>query len=688
MRLGTMARLGLLLTCATLGAVSPALSQEKKVMSATDMWGLKRLSPPALSPDGKSAVVTVSVFDLKTDKRAADLWLFPVDGGPARQLTTDPAAESDAVWSPDGKYIAFIARRDDDKAPQLYILPVGGGEAKRVTAVPTGVRTPKWLPDGRGLVFMTRVWTDLSTWDDQAKRLKEQEESKMTAKVWDKAPIAYFDRYLDDRENHLYATDIDGAAPRAITLGSGVSVQYNEGSAPFDISPDDKEIAFPVNVDKVGNRPNTDLFTIAVTGGQATNLTPDNTTGPDSNPAYSPDGKYLAYAKRTIYGFYGENAKLIVRERATGAARDITEGFDRSAGAYAWTSDSSALYGAVDDASVQRVYRYDPKGKEKPRRVTDGSTGDVTDVEVAGKSLVGLRQSISAPAELVAIEPKSGKVRDISAANAQAMAGFHMGKVESVTYKGANNADIQMWVVYPPDFDPSKKYPAMMLVHGGPHNAISDAFSYRWNAQVFAGWGYVVTWHNFHGSSGFGQAFTDSINPEWGEVPYQDTMKAADWLAAKPFIDKDRMLAAGASYGGYLTSFILGREHPFKTLVIHAAVYNLYTQYAADFSGSQARFKEFWDDQDNIARNSPHMQAGNFKTPTLVLHGEQDLRVPINHGIELFNTLQRRGVESRLVYFPDENHWVLKPQNSVFWYGEVERWVKAHVKPGPSAPGM
>ncbi len=684
MRLGTMARLGLLLTCATVGFAAPVLAQEKKVMSAADIWGMKRIASPALSPDGKSAVVSVSVFDLKTDKRAADLWLFPVDGGPARQLTTDPAAESDAVWSPDGQYIAFTAKRDDDKAPQLYVLPVAGGEAKRVTTVPTGARTPKWLPDGKGLVFMTRVWADLATWDDQAKRLKDREESKMTARVWDKAPIAYFDHYLDDRENHLYATDIDGAAPRAITFGSGVSVQYNEGSAPFDIAPDGKEIAFPVNVDKVGNRPNIDLFTIAVTGGKPSNLTPDNTTGPDSNPAYSPDGKYLAYAKRTIFGFYGENAKLMVRDRATGSARDITEGFDRSAGNYAWTGDSAALYGAVDDASVQRVYRYDPKGKEKPRRITDGSTGDVTDVEVAGKSLVGLRQSISAPAELVAIDARSGKMRDLSAANAQALAGFQMGKVESVTYKGANNADIQMWVVYPPNFDPSKKYPAMVLVHGGPHNAITDAFSYRWNAQVFAGWGYVVTWHNFHGSSGFGQAFTDSINPEWGEMPYQDTMKAADWLASKPFIDKDRMLAAGASYGGYLTSFILGREHPFKTLVIHAPVYNLYTQYAADFAGSQARFKEFWDDQENIARNSPHMQAGNFKTPSLILHGEQDLRVPINHGIELFNTLQRRGVESRLVYFPDENHWVLKPQNSVFWYGEVERWVKAKVKPGPA----
>lgn len=681
MRFGFGLLVGLLVS--TTALVMPASAQQTpKPMSATDMWGLKRLGSPALSPDGKQVLVSLSVFDLKTDSRSADLWLFPIDGkGTPRQVTTDPAAEGDAVWSPDGSLIAFVAKRDDDKAPQLYVMPVGGGEARRVTSVPTGVRTPKWLPDSRGLMFMTRVWADLSSWDDQAKRLKEREESKMTAKVWDKSPLAYFDQYLDDRENHLYVTDIAGAPPRGVTPGTGVSVQYNEGPAPFDLSPDGQEVAFPVNVDKVGNRPNVDLFTLPLAGGTPMNITAANKTGPDGNPVYSPDGRSLAYSQRTIYGFYGDTAKLIIRDRATGQVRDVTAGFDRSVTKVDWTDDSSALYGSVDDAATQRVYRYDPKGKKPPQRVTQGG-GDVTDVDVAGKSIVALHQSISAPPELVSIDGKSGQVRKLSGVNDAALTGLAMGKVESITYKGANDADIQMWVIYPPGFDPAKKYPSMMLIHGGPHNAITDAFSWRWNAQLFAGWGYVVTWHNFHGSSGFGQAFTDSINPEWADKPYQDTIKAAQWLAAKPFIDKDRMLAAGASYGGYLASYILGQEHPFKTLVIHAPVYNLYTQGAADFSGAQSRFPEYWQEPDVTNRNSPHNFASNFKTPSLILHGEQDLRVPINHGIELFNTLQRRGVESRLVYFPNENHWVLKPQNSVFWYGEVERWVKAHVTPG------
>ena len=267
-------------------------------------------------------------------------------------------------------------------------------------------------------------------------------------------------------------------------------------------------------------------------------------------------------------------------------------------------------------------------------------------------------------------------------ANDTALAGFDFGKVESVTYKGANNADIQMWVVYPPGFDPTKKYPTFLLLHGGPHNAITDAWTFRWNAHVFAGWGYVVAWHNFHGSSGFGQAFTDSINPDWASLPYQDTIKAAEWLKAQPWADPDRMVAGGASYGGYLASVLLGRDHPFKALIAHAAVYNSFTQVASDGGAQVARHYEYWEDPAAFAARSPHTHADKFKTPTLVIHGQLDYRVPVTHGIELFNILQRRGVPSRLVYYPDENHWILKAQNSIHWYGEVRAWVERWAPPG------
>jgi dipeptidyl aminopeptidase/acylaminoacyl peptidase len=239
-----------------------------------------------------------------------------------------------------------------------------------------------------------------------------------------------------------------------------------------------------------------------------------------------------------------------------------------------------------------------------------------------------------------------------------------------------------MWMTYPPGFDRSKRYPLFLLIHGGPHSGITDSWTWRWNAQVFAGWGYVVAWPNFHGSSGFGDAFTDSINPDWMEKPYADVIAAGNWFAGQPWIDRERMVAGGGSYGGYLTTVLLGREHPFKALVAHAAVYNMYAQLAGDWGGEQPRFPEYWERKEEFERISPHVYAANFKTPTLVIHGQQDQRVPVAHGLELFQTLQRRGVPSRFIYYPDENHWILTPQNSIFWYGEVRRWIEQYAPPG------
>jgi dipeptidyl aminopeptidase/acylaminoacyl peptidase len=653
-------------------------------MTAQAMWALKRVGPPMLSPDGRVALVNISHYDLASDRRSSDFWLYPMDGGSPRQITADPGNEGEGAFSPDGRFLAFVARRHDDRAPQLYILPLSGGEARRLTSVPTGVSIPKWLPNGKGVVFLSRIWPDLKDWEAQGKRLREREDSKMTAMAWDKPPISYFDHYLDDRENHLFSVDLASAEVKGLTSGSGIAVFHvDQGPDPYDVAPDGAAIALTVNSDKSGVRPNIDLVELSLSDRSVRNVTKDNAVGSDNAPLYSPDGKFLAYTQRSLYGFYGENAKLIIYDRATGTRRDITAGWDRSASDLVWADDSLSLYGSIDDASVHRVYRFDAKGRQRPERITNGPA-DIATLDVAGQPMVmaGLRQSMREPPTLVRIDPKTGKTVPLSHVNDAALATTQLGRYESVTYKGAGGDDVQMWVIYPPDFDPAKKYPSLMLIHGGPHNATTDAWSWRWNAQVFASWGYVVTWHNFHGSSGFGQAFTDSINPEWGEAPYQDTIKAAEWLAARPFIDKSRMAAGGGSYGGYLASFILGREHPFKTLIVHAGVYNLYTQIAADFAGAQPRFPSYWQEGSALLRNSPHMQAARFNTPTLILHGQLDLRVPVNHGIELFNTLQHRGIPSRFVYFPQENHWILKPQDSIYWYDEVRRWLQIYVPTG------
>lgn len=654
-------------------------------LTAEAMWGLKRVGQPTLSPDGRFAVVAITGFELETDKRDGNLWLFPTDGGAPRQLTFDPAGETEAVWSPDGRHIAFVAKRGEDKAGQIYVLPIEGGEARRVTNVPTGARLPKWLPDSKRLAFVTRVLPELESWEAQGKRLKEREDSKMTARVWEKAPISHWDHWLDDRKTHIYIQALDGGDPQPVTLKSGHDVHWREpGGTPYDVSPDGKDVAYTVNSDETGVRANIDIVITAIDGGRSVKITEANKDGPDADPLYSPDGRHLAFVQRRTYGKWAENGKLMLYERASGKTRGLTEQWDRSAGGLIWAPDGSALYGSIDDAATQRVYRFDVKGGA-PVPVT--KTASFGELEMAGGVLVGTRQSFGEPPTLVRIDPKTGAVTQLSRFNDDKLAGVALGRTESVTYKGANGADIQMWVTYPPGFDPKKKYPLFLLIHGGPHVGITDTWHWRWNAQVFAGWGYVTAWHNFHGSSGFGEAFADSINPNWADMPYEDTIKAAAWFAGQPWIDAERMVAGGGSYGGYLASLILGRDHPFKTLIAHAAVYNLYTQEASDYGASKDRFGEFWERPEQWQHISPHMHAGNFKTPTLVIHGQLDYRVPVTHGIELFNILQNRGVPSRLVYYPNENHWILKPQNSVFWYQQVREWIARYAPPNPPDQG-
>ena len=676
------ATLALLLAGLAAASVATGIADAAEPFTAEAMWKLKRLADPAISPDGRMAVVAVTTYDMRENKGDADLWLVPTKSGKPRQLTSAVSGDSSPAWSPDGELIAFISKRNDDKEPQLYVIAVDGGEARRVTNVPTGVAAPKWFPDSRRLAFITQVWPDLKTWPEMAARLRERVDSKMTARVWDKAPFSYWDRFLDDRKTHVYSIGIEGGEPKAITLEAGHPLDAAEPDASsYDISPDGTEIAFVSDTDTTGTDPNFDVFVMPVDGGPARNLTADNPAN-DFAPLYSPDGRLLAFRKQVIKGFYADRARLMIYERRNQATRNLTEDWDRSADGLVWSPDSHSLFGAIDDAGTRRVYRFDVGGGT-PRAITgDRSFGSLA-AAGSGPVIIGLRQSFSEPPTLVSIIARTGAATKLSDFNDAALANLTQGKVESVTYQGANGEDVQMWVVYPPNFTPDRKWPLHLLLHGGPHNGVTDGYQWRWNAQVFANWGYVTAWHNFHGSSGFGQAWADSITKEWAELPYQDTIKAAEWFTAQPWIDANRMSAGGGSYGGYLATLLLGKPHPFKTLVAHAGVYDLYSQVATDDGATKGRYGEYWQDFERINRNSPHMNAANFNTPTLIIHGQLDMRVPVNNSLELFNTLQNRGVPSRLVYFPDENHWILKPQNSVFWYQTNRQWLQQYVKPGP-----
>jgi dipeptidyl aminopeptidase/acylaminoacyl peptidase len=672
-----------------LSAAVPAFTQAAEPFGAERSWQIQRVGSPAITPDGRTIVAPITRYDLKENKDATDLWLWSTDGAVQRALTTNPASDSSPVISPDGATLAFVSKRDGDTAPQLYLMSLAGGEPARLTTVPTGVAQPKWFPDGKRIAFLSRVWSDLDTMDKQAARLKERADAKSTAQVWDGGPVYFWDTWIDDRQLHVMSVSVTGGDPSNLTLGTGfelprTAVQLD--SPLYDIAPDGRELAFVADSDPAANVVNLDVFTVAVGAKDAVNRTSTNKAS-DTVPLYSPDGRWLAWGQQRIKGFYGDIKRLMLIDRRSGAARQVVDdAWDRSADGLAWAPDSKHLYGAIDDAGSVRVYEFPLDGK--PRAITGDESFSSLAVAADSGALVGLRQTFVEPPTLVRIDPKSKKVAKLSTVNDALLADTALGTYESVTYAGANGKPIQMWINYPPGFDKSKKYPLFMLIHGGPHNAVTNAMQFRWNAQVFSSWGYVTAWPNFHGSSGFGNAFTDSINPYQDALPYQDVIAAANWMAQRPWIDADRMAAGGGSYGGYLTAIILGRPHPFKALVAHAAVYNLYTQVAADYGFETPRFGPFWTpEQEAVFKQaSPHFGAANFNTPTLVIHNQKDYRVPLNHGIELYQALLQKGVPARLLYFNDENHWVLKPGNSLVWYREVKDWLEKYTGPADAGP--
>ncbi len=656
-----------------------AMQEEKRTLSAEVLWEMKRTGTPVISPDGKWVVAPVTSYDLGTDGSSTDLWLFASDGSVERQLTMSGFADGQPAFSPDGSILAFVSRRDKDAASQIYLLPVDEpGEARRLTDVPTGVNSPKWT--GNYIYFISRVWPD-KNWEEMAEQIKKELESNMSARTWNALPYAHWDHWIDEeRQAHLFRIPASGGDPEPVTQPAGWELpRSSQGPANYDVAPDNSFVAFTADSKRDGVDPEIDIFLIRPGSSEAINITPEN-EATDGSPLFSPDGRYIAFNQQRIKGFYADKRRLIIHDLQNGRQREVAGDWDRSADGLVWLPDGSGFYGAIDDAGTRRIYHIDA-GRRRPRAVT-GET-DFSGLAISDNgTLVAVNQSFVYPPRLVVVDPVNGGTRRLDTINDDILENVDIGTYESVTYQGAGGQDIQMWVHYPPGFDKNQKYPLFLLIHGGPHSGITDGFHFRWNAQTFASWGYVTAWHNFHGSSGFGQDFTDAINPDWITKPYADTRKAAEWFAARPWIDETRMLAGGGSYGGYLSSILLGREHPFNALVIHAPVYNLYSQMASDFAVHSDRFGDYWDDPSIYKDLSPHYFAGDFNTPALIIHGQLDYRVPVGQAFELFRTLQHRSVDSRLIYYPDENHWILKPNNSIYWYSQVREWIEKYAPPG------
>lgn len=662
-----------------------AHAEEPRRLSAEVLWELSRLATPVVSPDGERVVVAATTYPEKEDPEKTwqpetRLWLLATEPGRGqRPLTAEGGSAGDPVFSPDGTRLAFVAKRNDDDTAQLYVLPMDEpGEAVKLTDVPTGVSAPKWV--GEYVYFVSNVWPD-KTFDEMAEAIKAEKDSKLSAKVWNAMPYAYWDQWLDEeRQNHLFRIPAGGGEVESLTLGTKLQLpRTSAGTGEYDVSRDGKWLAFVANSRNEGVYPDRDVFLMKVGSKEPENITADN-EAPDGSPMFAPDGRSLAYTRQAIAGFYGDQVKLMIRDMRSGKTTMLHGNWDRSASGLVWAPDAKGFYGAIDDAGTNRVWYLPIDGDPVPMTGPTGFDG----LSVADDgTLVARNQSSVYPPRVVVVRNNGKDVQRLDQFNDEILADVDMGTYESVTYTGTDGKDIQMWVHYPPGFDKRKQYPLLLAIHGGPHNAASDSFHFRWNSQTFASWGYVTAWPNFHGSSGFGQAFADSINPDWLTKPYADVIAAAEWLAEKPWIDAERMVAGGGSYGGYLSSVLLGREHPFNALVIHAAVYDMYAQTSADFAVHDQRFGPYWETPEIYTEISPHLYAAEFDTPSLVIHGQNDLRVPVGQAFSLFRALQTNGVESRLVYYPDENHWILTRENSVHWYGEVRDWIARFAAPGP-----
>jgi dipeptidyl aminopeptidase/acylaminoacyl peptidase len=671
-------------------AASTASAQERHPLTVREFVSLDRPGEPAISPDARWVAYNVTTTDLASYRRRTDLWLIAATGGEPRRISTDSLGGRSARWSPDGRAVAYVTTRGG--SPQVWIFEPASGARRQLTSLSTGADGPIWSPLGQSLAFVSQVYPECGDDACNQRRTRDEEQRPSRARIYDHLLYRHWNTWDDGTRSHLFVVAAGGGTPRDLLAGKDYDTPVPPfgGSADYAWSPDDREIAFTTKLSRdQAWTTNTDVYTVAVAGGEPANVTA-GMMGGEQTPAYSPDGRYLAFLSQQRAGFESDRFRLMVRDRATGALREVPRDFDRSVAEYAWEPSSNGFIVIAEDRMRDRFFHVTFAGDV--HHVHPG--GNVSQFSLGGGDptvVAFVGDAVNQPAQVFVwrIDHRAPTPpRAVTHLNDDRVRSLDLPPAEELGWIGAGGDSVFGLLLKPPRFDPARRYPLLVLVHGGPQGAWLDQFHSRWNAELFAAPGYVVFMPNPRGSTGFGQRFTDQISRDWGGKVYEDIMRGVDVAAALPFVDSTRMGAAGGSYGGHMVNWINGHTTRFKVLVTHDGDFNLVSFHGAT---EELWFPEWelggppWADRIYYDRWSPDRFAQNWRTPTLVIHGGLDFRVPETEGMQAFTALQRQGVPSRFLYFPDEGHWVLKPQNQLVWWDTVHEWLAGYLSPGTPA---
>ena len=672
---------------AVLAIASVVAANAQLTLSFNDLVNLKRVADPQLSPDGKTVAFSIGVVNKDANKTLTQIYTMSIDGSDKKSITNGTASSSSPRWSPDGKHIAFTT------GGQIWTMEPDGDDKKQVTKISTSAGQPVWSPDGKMIAFISDIYPECN--NDECNRLEDEkaETSKVKAYVTERLLFKHWVEWRHRKRTHVFVVPASGGIANEVTPGDFDSPPYGAATGTdYAFSPDGGSIIYLRNPDKVeAISTNSDIFIQNRKSGSTKNITL-GMNGYDASPTYTPDGKYLLFRSMATPKFEADRWRIMRYNPQTGEIVELTKGFDQSADGVTVSADSKTIYFTANERGKNPIFSVPVEPDFRLRiathvkKVVDGVYASSLNLDNNGH-IVFAASSMTAPTEVMRVNTDGTGMIALTKENTASLASFGLRKPEDMDWKGAVNTNIHGFLLKPANFDSSKKYPLIVLIHGGPQGAWGDSWSYRWNPQMFANAGYVVFLPNPRGSTGYGQKFVNEISADWGGKVHIDIANGVAEVVKMPFVDKTNIGAAGASYGGYMVGWLLGHNNDprfkYKAFVSHAGVYNLESMATAteeiwfvnwEFKGMP------WENPVNYNKWSPHKFAKNFATPTLVTAGELDYRVPVDQSLQLYTTLQLKGVESKLVVFPDEGHWILKPQNSEFWYSNVLGWFKKYLQ--------